>query len=290
MSGDTAQVCEACSAPADVHGVPGGTPDATGSDAGAARYRSATFAAMYLWTEWADLLLPDDRSVTDPGSLPPVAPGSFYRRCADLLAGWVTAAGVVPLSWCDVGGATGRLVHEVASRLDSLVEPVLLEPSPVLSGWGRRLLTGDPGDDPIAVPVPSTVVAPRLVAVPRERWPAAVGGVTVHNAYPETLVELGAAFDVVSCLNVVDRVADPAALVATVERLVTPSGVLILACPFDFREQYTPPDRWVTDLRELVDLRRWDVLGEAQLRYGFRQYDRRVNVYSTQVLALRRRA
>jgi len=287
MSGDTAQVCEACSAPAPVRGV---ATAADASAAGAARYRSTTFAAMYLWIEWADLLLPDDRSVTDPGSLPPVVPGDFYRRCADLLAGWVTTAGVVPLSWCDVGGATGRLLHEVALRLDSVVEPVLLEPSPVLSGWGRRLLTGDPGAGPIAVPVPSTVVAPRLVDVPRGRWPAAVDGVTVHNAYPETLVELGAAFDVVSCLNVADRVADPAALVATVERLVTPSGVLVLACPFDFREQYTPPDRWVTDLRELVDPGRWDVLGEKQLRYAFRQYDRRVNVYSTQVLALRRRA
>jgi SAM-dependent methyltransferase len=289
MSGDTAQVCETCSAAASSPDVATGT-DAPAADAGAARYRSATFAAMYLWTEWADLLLAQDAVGGDPGPVPLVVPGDFYRRCADLLAGWVAAAGVVPLSWCDVGGATGRLLHEVALRLDSVVEPVLLEPSPVLSAWGRRLLTGDPGGGPITVPVPATVVAPRLVDVPRERWPAAVDGVTVHNAYPETLVELGAAFDVVSCLNVVDRVADPAALVATVERLVTPSGVLVLACPFDFREQYTPPHRWVTDLRELVDPRRWDVLGESQLRYAFRQYDRRVNVYSTQVLALRRRA
>jgi SAM-dependent methyltransferase len=287
----------------------------------AARYRSETIAAMYLRAEWGDLLVPHSCPTPD------VPPGRFYTDCAAHVAGWLAHADRAPVSWCDVGGATGRFLYEVLVRLESVGAATLLEPSEVLSTWARRLLTrewdADPGpatgahspplqrgtpSEPapgaasagtatsgapastVAVPMPGSVLRPRTVQVPLTRWPEPSAGVTVVTDEVDVLVERGSAFDAVSCLNVLDRVPDPRGLLATLERVVSRDGVLVLSCPFDFTETFTPRAEWFADLRDIVDPTRWDVIGSADLPYVFRQYDRRVNSYLTQVVALTRRA
>jgi SAM-dependent methyltransferase len=272
----------------------------------AARYRSATFTAMYLLAEWGDRFEPRTHCgpihAADDDSMQPAA---FYRRCAELAVGWLDQAGVRPLSWCDVGGATGRFLREVMTRVPSLVEGTLVEPSDVLSGWARRLLmpehsplapaaeAGRPVAPPahrqpaglVAVPLPGTVLAPQTVHVPLSRWPEPVDGISVLTADAEAVASTGATFDAISCLNVLDRVGNPGTLVDLLGRLVRHDGVLILACPFDFKDHYTTRAHWFADLAEVLDDQDWHVLASADLPYVFRQYDRRVNTYLSQVVA-----
>lgn len=293
----------------DVAGTRGAEEDQRADSASlvTARYRSDTFAAMYLLAEWGDRFEPDTSD--GPARLPDddsTQPAAFYCRCAGLVVSWLARAGRQPLSWCDVGGATGRFLREVMTRVPSLVAGTLVEPSEVLSGWARRLLTpehsplgGATGIDrpvtppaprqaaamPVAVPLPGTALAPQTVHVPLARWPEPVHGVSVLTADAEAVTSTGATFDAVSCLNVLDRVGNPGALVDILGRLVRANGVLILACPFDFKDQYTSRAHWFADLAEVLDDRDWQVLGSADLPYVFRQYDRRVNTYLTQVVA-----
>lgn len=52
-------------------------------------------------------------------------------------------------------------------------------------------------------------------------------------------------FEVVLAANLIDRVPDPARLLASLPGLLLPGGQLILTSPYTWLESYTPPDRWL---------------------------------------------
>jgi putative 4-mercaptohistidine N1-methyltranferase len=53
-------------------------------------------------------------------------------------------------------------------------------------------------------------------------------------------------FDWVLAANLIDRVPDPAGLLAGFERLVRPGGQLVLTSPYTWLEDYTPRSGWLT--------------------------------------------
>ena len=257
------------------------------------RYAADWTLGMYLHAEWADLLTPDREHLPSTPGTPPGSPGlpaelartsTFYQDVAGLVAGWIEQEQLRVRHLCDVGAGTGRTVYELAARLRQAPAFTLVEPSRRFAAWSRRLLSGvEPG---LQLPVPAGAGAPRTV-VTTGRTTGLARPVEILTTHADDVATTGRTFDVVTSLNVLDRVPDPGALVRSLARLVRPGGLLVVASPLDFETHYTPKDQWVDDIRTLLDGLECDVLATVDVPYTFLQHSRRFNWFLSQVVCVR---
>lgn len=59
-------------------------------------------------------------------------------------------------------------------------------------------------------------------------------------------------FTFVSCINLIDRVDNPAKCVQELCRVLKKNGILFMVDPYDWDESYTAPVRWVETMKVLV--------------------------------------
>ncbi|MFD0632842.1 hypothetical protein ACFQ9X_15870 [Catenulispora yoronensis] len=182
------------------------------STASATRYATDEYVATYLHAEWWDLLFPADgtgagieprqaRSVSESG------PGSFYRQLGEVVERWVRGLAIDAAALCDVGGSTGRMTHELAARFPDATERMLVEPSSRFCQWAARLLLHETFDG--WVPEPADSGRPGYRKLDRDRLPVVTPFLSIHNTTAAGVPRPQEHFDVVTCLNVVDRVEDP---------------------------------------------------------------------------------
>src|SRR5207248_3001349 len=69
-------------------------------------------------------------------------------------------------------------------------------------------------------------------------------------------------FDLVIALNLVDRLADPRQALVEAARVLRGGGHVLVSDPYDWQERYTPRDRWVTHVDDLIDRQRLERVGE----------------------------
>ena len=122
---------------------------------------------------------------------------------------------------------------------------------------------------------------PKALASSRERLRIENG--TLEDHCPEQ------GYDIVTCLNVIDRLSDPAEAIDNIERYMNDSGLLILSAPFDFHEASTPDTtKHIYDLNALFsDRLAWGHVGETELYYEYRSHRRSWTRLVTQVVAKR---
>jgi SAM-dependent methyltransferase len=175
------------------------------------------------------------------------------------------------------------MTFELASRLPGATERVLIEPSSRFCQWAERLLLREDFDGWIPMPLDSG--RPGYRRIDHDRLPRAVPHLSIHNTTAAGVPRPQDHFDVVTCLNVVDRVEDPGETVHVVGRLVRPGGLLVLASPHHFTPEFTPTHKWVTDLRELLDPGEWTVNDrECEASYDFTYYQRHHSHFVSQVI------
>ncbi|MET7468315.1 methyltransferase domain-containing protein [Micromonospora sp. NPDC005686] len=251
-------------------------------------YASQAFLGSYLYTDWGDVVLPEalpDRRLAR--AEPPVA-GRFARATADLVAQWWPSA-EPPARVFDVGGGTGRFLYEMARRGFGDEERVLSEPADMFNVWARRLLCGEPFDGWFPMP-PRDSERPEFRQVDAADIPKPDDKATVYPVPAEQVPRPAGHFDLVSVLNVVDRVPDPRQVVSAAAGLLRPGGLLVLSSPLAFESQYTDEANWVSDLHELVDADEWSEVGQHEgVPYEFLYYDRHLTRYYSQVLAVTKR-
>ncbi|HEX4833013.1 MAG TPA: class I SAM-dependent methyltransferase [Trebonia sp.] len=252
------------------------------------------YQGIYLRNEWGDILFPDlrpgdARAAADLGSLEPDEligdgrPGRFYQRTAAITATWAAGLGIAARRVCDVGGSTGRLLHDLARCLPDAEELVLAEPSAAFCAWARRLLLGEDFDR--WVPMPGPVSRAEHRRVEAACLPGPVPHALVCQVTASGIPRPEGYFDVVTCANVLDRVDDPRALAGELTRLLRPGGLLVIASPMHFDEHYTSRDRWIDDVREVLDPACWRVDDRAvDVRYEVWQGRRRIISYLSQVV------
>ena len=189
-------------------------------------------------------------------------------------------------------------MHELAKRLPEVGEPgvgepgvgepgagelVLAEPSAAFCTWARRLLLGEEFDR--WVPMPGPILRADHWRVEPAHLPKPVPQALVYQATAPDVPRPEGYFDVVTCTNVLDRVNDPVKLVAELRYLVRPGGLLVISSPMHFDAHYTSPDRWIGDVREVLDPAYWRVDDrEVDVRYELWQARRRIISYLSQVV------
>lgn len=261
------------------------------SEANRQRYAQESSQAAFLEAEWSDYLLGQDADPTAPiDPLGRRAGPGFYQTVGQLTRDWSSAHDGSPRRYCDVGGSTGRAVYELAGRIDSLEELVLVEPSLSLAHWAEQLLREPAGIDWIPVIHDSQGVSwARVHRRPENRFPEKKN-LFIYPVDSDSVPRPPDYFDLITCLNVVDRVAAPSSLVRALHRLLSPGGLLVLSSPLEFDEQFTPErERWITDLRDLLDDSAWISVDSTDVLYDFRLYRRGWIRYSSQVVCARKR-
>lgn len=257
-------------------------------------YATPTRTAIYLEIGWSDFLFGTSIGVeenngllyTDP--LRDCVPPRFPREVAALARTWATDISLDARCHCDVGGAVGRTVFEIERRFSELDQLVLVEPSERFCEWARLLLSSDA--KPPDVPIVDRVGSPRSVTprkrpapIPRANERLTIVNETLEHYHPKN------GFDLVTCLNVVDRHPCPAEVVNGIGRLMNDNGLLVLSCPFDFDERSTPDvESWVDDLNTLfVGTESWTHVGQDEIFYEFRSHNRNWTRFSSQVVGKR---
>jgi SAM-dependent methyltransferase len=268
------------------------------STAVAQRYASPELMAAHLNAEWGDILfsdskegMPDLKSPLEPDTLDICdgSPGRFYRRIARVTASWISSLDVQVGRICDVGSSTGRTGFELSKLFPYASEIVLVEPLPIFCEWARRILQGIEFDR--WIPEPHQAGRPSYRLVDADALPRPVPTVQIYNVLAGSIPRPESYFDLVLCLNVVDRIGDAGVLVADLVRLVRPGGLVVAASPLDFDERYTDRSKWLSDLHDLFDPDYWDIADrEINLRYEFLQHRRRLVSYLSQVLGAVRKA
>jgi SAM-dependent methyltransferase len=237
--------------------------------------------ATFLHAEWGDQLFPGDQPVD------PIC-GRFYRAVADLVV--ASTAAILPDAprVCDVGGGAGRFLFELARRSWGHTRLILAEPAGPLCEWAHRLLCGAPFHG--LAPVVTRAETVEFRRVNPADLPTPLPSAEIRQSTAAQLSCPDGQLDVVACLNVIDRVAQPMTLVAQLSRLVRRGGVLVLSSPFQFRAELTPRAHRLTDLRDLLPDPHWRILGDTpRLPYEFRAYDRgRISFDSQVVVAVKR--
>jgi len=245
--------------------------------------------AAYLEAEWSDFLWPD------PGRGEPqrtTGRPEFYKKIPKLL--FDSLGGEQPGRYCDIGGATGRTTYEMFHEFPSLTELVLAEPSAQFCLWAKRLLLGRVLEEGLYdwAPRVGDLHRPgfqRVESFPPVLQESGQKKIYVYEARAGEVPRPPGYFDIMTCLNVVDRVPDPADFAKAVGDLLRPGGTLVFASPMEYEEATTPrKELWVRDLKDLFPPDKWEVLNEVDRDYEARPYKRKRIIYATQVLILRK--
>ena len=257
-------------------------------------YATPERLAIHLEIGWSDFLFatsPDaesDQSRSYPNPLHDRVPPQFPIAMAALAQNWAMNISLDAKSFCDIGGATGRTVYEFERQFPGLEKLVLIEPSKRFCEWAKRLLSSE--EDLPDIPTVGRKGSPQWSIAKARPSPLARADerLTIVN---ETLERCRPrqGFDIVTCLNVIDRHSCPSKLVKEIGRIMNDNGLLILSCPFDFHEQSTPnAESWVDDLDILfAGLDSWDDVGESEIFYEFRAFNRCWTRFSSQVVGKR---
>lgn len=157
----------------------------------------------------------------------------------------------------DIGCATGRLVFEYASL--GALKACGTETSDAFIHFCESLEKGAVAE--VTYPIPSAGIEFMKDDICRSDLP-------------------NASFDFISCLNVLDRVTNPTAALASIERIITPGGILLFADPYDWELSPAPKALHITDIKNVLHGGTWEICNEKRLVYkiptgknSFRDYD-----------------
>jgi len=261
------------------------------AEASAERYADPMRVGAYLEAEWGDKL---SRLMPPPSSGKLFAPcaSSFYREVAEFAREVVGGREVETA--CDVGCATGRFLYEFSTLFPRLTDLLGVEPSHVFTDYARKFLLGEGDGLSDWAPVPGSPVAPAYIKLTEDFFASVrVGGdaaktLSVFTGMGEDTPRPEKHFDVLTCLNVVDRHPNPSSLVKTLGRLLKEGGLFFIASPMDWDKRFTPPEHWVADLSELFEKGGWEKAGERDIEYPFRYTARRMALFVSQVVCMRK--
>lgn len=261
------------------------------------RYLQPAYAARYLEAEWGDLLLrhghfPQGHSI--PFAFQTDGVG-FYAQVVSLIQRQLAQQpDFTPLRIADFGCATGRLVRELCHAIPSALTIQGFEPSVQLCGLATQMVAG------VALPTYLPIVdqptgslrelevteALRVALQPNQATKRAQFSV----ATAESATVPSKQFDLVTCLNVLDRHPEPERLVQALGAGLREGGWLCISSPLDWQEESTPRAHWRDSVTDFLAPTDYQILAHEDIDYHFRLSRRRRIHYASQVVLAQRRS
>lgn len=263
------------------------------AEASMERYSNPMRVGAYMEAEWGDKISTHVQTPATSEKLFGPCISKFYRDVAEYAQEVLTGAEITTA--CDIGCATGRLLYELVNLFPGLTDVVGVEPSPVFTDYARKFLLrqGDTRSD--WVPMPSSPTKPAYVKLTQEFYDSvAVAGnaaqaLNIYTGMGEDTPRPENYFDVIFCLNVVDRHPNPRALVEKLGLLLREGGLFFLASPMEWDKRFTPRELWVEDLSLLFAASWWEKKYVRDIAYPFRHTARYKSEYISQVLCMKRK-
>jgi len=262
------------------------------AEASAERYSDPMHVGAYLEAEWGDKLRHLMPPSPDSGKLFEPCTSSFYREVAEFAREAIGERNIETA--CDVGCATGRFLYEFSRLFPRLTDLLGVEPSPVFTDYARKFLLGEGDALSDWVPVPGSPVRPVYIKLSEDFFASvrvgedAARALSVFTGMGEDAPRPEEYFDVLFCLNVVDRHPNPGSLVKRLGTLLQDGGLFFIASPMDWDRRFTPREHWVGELSELFDKGGWEQAGVRDIEYPFRYTVRYMPEYISQVVCMRK--
>lgn len=253
-------------------------------------YASQERAAVYLTAEWGDFLIEPNTSLATWikrafGTHPTIR---FYQQIKELTSPYLRQESHV----LDVGSATGRMIYELACSDVDFASLTGCEMSKLFSDYARAILLGNCVKPEIPTLCDSSYKIQtcnfRLSRLNTVQHSCGGKKIRLLNEDVHGLLKKERPFDAVFCLNVLDRHPSPQKLVADLTHLVSSSGILCVACSFDWDLSPARKRDRRDDLVDFFPAKHWDTLRNEDLDYVVIGSGRQAYVYRAQVAVLRK--
>jgi SAM-dependent methyltransferase len=197
---------------------------------------------------------------------------------------------LAPQRMLEIGSGMGRGFYEVCRQLDTIENAVLVEPSKNLLAVFNSLFSGN--RKVLRLPVLFGNVDRLDATIDTGPLQAACAGVqfsTLNLPFQEIPADLRP-FDLVICSNVIDQCVDPEKLIELVQRSTRPGGVLALSCTYQWQEKYI--GNAVREIKNTTEFFSggWTPLGETNIPFQCRKYERHWLGFLSHVIVLQRHA
>jgi len=274
------------------------------------RYSENDRIAQFVESDWWDVV------AKWPG-VPKTTSTDLFGSAHSLYASQVASAvvkaarkiGVSIRDVADIGSGAGRFVRELRTLSRTVRSVAVVDPNPDLLAV-NALFNAGPGafkaepfkDQRISMPqeLPLVAQSGEVVWVRTGRIPRTDNsGLKFYLGSTEALGKDGN-FDVVSCLNVLDRHDKPRSLIGELIGLVRRNGLLIISSPLDWQPQLTPHADRCDTLRDLFEADgdtltfsvrhksyTLEVVHEDDVAYAFRSHPRLQTIFKSQLLVMR---
>ncbi|MEK7138286.1 MAG: methyltransferase domain-containing protein [Patescibacteria group bacterium] len=101
------------------------------------------------------------------------------------------------------------------------------------------------------------------------------------------LVDFKDKFSFLSCVNVIDRAENPILLIRKCFDLLKMGGVALFVSPYDWDFSPAPKHLHVSDMKNLFDLRRWEIIGEKWLSLNM-PIEKETKLYDCHLVVVRK--
>jgi SAM-dependent methyltransferase len=239
-------------------------------------YLNERTLAAYLEKDWFDQIL-----LSDPYKpafmFAPFGAQTLYcdyhERLVEFLALALQKANAQPRSLLEVGASLGRTFFEVCKRIKSVESATLIEPSQNLFSTFSQIFEGD---KVARLSILKGNLEMAEVSLDTSSIRAACSAVQVsrlNTSFQKIDPDLGK-FDLVICSNVIDQCQDHLQLAEFLRTSTAPGGVLLLSCTYQWSDKYIGnAPVLIKDINDLFNAR-WNFLGEINLPFQVRVYER----------------
>ena len=185
----------------------------------------------------------------------------------------------------DIGCGLGRMTLEMA-RFDDVDHAIGLDSSALMIEEATKLANSQQSQIPIKLNLVGGKTTNAKIGLD---WTVDNCDFMVGDAQQLALQE--GAFDLVLCLNVIDRVPKPTKVIEQIFRVLKSGGYLVITDPYDWKKSpITQREYWITDMAELFSHNsKWQQVQEVDgIPFVMRSTSRQIVAYMNHCLIYRK--
>lgn len=219
------------------------------------RYNTDKAVAQYYRMQYAPYL--DEQ--------PPAITENFYSQIQAVLSSLPELKHV-----CEIGCGLGRVLFDMANKRPEIDALLGTDISETFVAECQKIRDG------------RSVVSPKFAVSQPERL-----NFTVMDAQHMSLQD--GTFDLVVCLNVIDRVPEPKQVLSELSRIVRQTGYLLIADPYDWNEQYTAKEKHIASINDVYTQNQWEFIIDRDIDFDIFIHTRKMIKYRNHLLLLKKK-